>query len=150
MNLHLLKPGHKVGLRGGGTAEVLSETQDGEWILVRYLEADDPSLAGSEDLASANEIETLLGIVHPTEWRGHCTVHVHHVPEGEESEEGYEALTMGGVPYGVSITGYGDDSAQEALDQLLCALKAFGFSGTVRVEDATYIGGVQRYEVAVS
>ncbi len=58
MNLRTLKPGHKIMTRGGAQAEVLSETEDGEWIKVRYLEAkDDPSLVGTEDLVKESEIE---------------------------------------------------------------------------------------------
>jgi hypothetical protein len=75
---------------------------------------------------------------------------VHHVPESEESEECYEAVTMGGVPLGVSITASDSDTAREALDRLLGALKVFGYAGAVAVEDATYTGGIQRYEIEVS
>ena len=58
MDLRTLKPGHKIMTRGGAQAEVLSETEDGEWIKVRYLEAkDDPSLVGTEDLVEESEIE---------------------------------------------------------------------------------------------
>ena len=49
----MLKPGHKIRTREGAEAEVLSETQDGEWIRLRYLDnQDDPQIAGTEDLAS--------------------------------------------------------------------------------------------------
>jgi hypothetical protein len=150
MNLWILKPGHKVGLRGGGNAEVLAETQDGERIMVRYLEVPDhPALEGSENLTSADEIEVLLGVAPKTEWGEEIVVIVHHIPESEEAEEGYEALTMKGVPHNVSISAESSTSAQEALDQLLSGLKVFGFSGRVNVEDATYIGGMQQYKVEV-
>ena len=36
--------------RGGAQAEALSETEDGEWIKVRYLAKDHPSLVETEDL----------------------------------------------------------------------------------------------------
>ncbi len=75
---------------------------------------------------------------------------MHHVPESEESEEGYEAVTMGGVPLGVSINASDSDTAQAALDRLLGALKVFGYAGLVAVEDATYMGGIQRYQLEVS
>jgi hypothetical protein len=75
------------------------------------------------------------------------TIVLHHILESEESEGGYEAVTMKGVPHGVSITGSDPDSAEEALNQLISSLKAFGFARRAAVEDATYIGGVQRYEV---
>ncbi len=75
---------------------------------------------------------------------------VHHVPESEISgTEGYEAVTMKGVPFGVIITGADDESAEGALNQLVSGLKAFGFVGRVAVEDATNLGPVERYEVRV-
>ena len=52
-----------------------------------------------------------------------------------------------GIPYGVIVTGSAPDSAEEALDQLVSGLKAFRFVGRVTVEDATYVGGNQRYEL---
>lgn len=56
-------------------------------------------------------------------------------------------MTMMGVPYGVSVTGSDTDSAEDALKHLLDGLRAFGFGGRVAVEDATHVGGMQRYEV---
>jgi hypothetical protein len=82
-------------------------------------------------------------------WGDKVVVVLHHVPESEDFEGGYEAVTMMGVPYGVSVTGSDRDSAQGALSRLLSGLRAFGFTGRVAVEDATYIGGVERYEVEV-
>ncbi len=151
MDLWYLKPGHKIRTRDGAVAEVLSETEDGEWIRVRYLDgADDPLFAGTEDLAHKDEVEALLGMVHRSTWGDKVTVILHHVPESEESEEGYEAVTMKGVPHGVFITSEDSNSAEGALNRMLDALRAFGFAGRVAVEDATYIGGVQRYEVDLS
>lgn len=80
-------------------------------------------------------------------WDGKVTVLVHHVPETEDYEGGFEAVTMAGVPYSVIVTGSDRDSAGAALNNLLDGLQAFGFAGLVAVEDATYIGGVQRYEI---
>jgi hypothetical protein len=58
MNLRTLQPGDKILTRDGAQAEVLTETEDGEWIKVRYLEAkDDPSLEGMEDFVNEDEIE---------------------------------------------------------------------------------------------
>ncbi len=58
MDLRTLKPGDMILTREGAQAEVLSETEDGERIKVRYLEAkDDPSLVGTEDLVKESEIE---------------------------------------------------------------------------------------------
>jgi hypothetical protein len=42
MELWYLRPGHRIKMRDGAEAEVLSETDDGEWIQVRYLDGGDP------------------------------------------------------------------------------------------------------------
>jgi hypothetical protein len=150
MELWYLRPGHKVRTRDGAEAEVLSETEDGEWIRVRYLGGKDPLFAGTEDLAHRDEVEALLGVVHEDSWGDEVTVVLHHVPESKESEGEYEAVTMKGVPYGVIITGSAPDSAEGALNRLLDGIRAFSFRGRVAVEDATYVGGVKRYEVEVN
>ena len=50
MDRWVLRPGHKVRTRDGAEAEVLSETEDGEWIRIRYRDGqDDPLFAGTED-----------------------------------------------------------------------------------------------------
>jgi hypothetical protein len=69
MNLWLLKPGHRIRTLDGAEAEVLSETEDGSWIKVRYLEVeDDPSLVGTEDLVIESEVGALLGTVRMQGW----------------------------------------------------------------------------------
>lgn len=50
MDISSLKPGDKVRTAEGSLAEVLKPTQDGQWILVRYLEIRNPNLIGTEDL----------------------------------------------------------------------------------------------------
>lgn len=37
MNLWLLKPGHRIRTHDGAEAEVLAETEDGTWLMVRHL-----------------------------------------------------------------------------------------------------------------
>ena len=79
MDLWLLKPGHKIRTRDGAEAEVLSETEDGEWIRLRYLDNSDPLFGGTEDLAHGNEVEALLGMT-PTvhgarRYRSYCTAY---------------------------------------------------------------------------
>ena len=60
VNLWQLKPGHKIRTRNGAEAEVLTETEDGERIEVRYLEVkDEPSLVGTEDLVNEGDIEAI-------------------------------------------------------------------------------------------
>jgi hypothetical protein len=83
-------------------------------------------------------------------WGGKATIVVHRVPETDDYEGGYEAATMAGTPRGVVITSPGHASAEEALENLLTALGELGYAGTVAVEDATYVGGVQRYEMRVN
>ncbi len=99
MDLWLLKPGHKIRTVDGSEAEVLSETEDGEWIRVRYLEnRDDPQFVGTEDLASRDEVEALLGVAHKSTWGDRVMVILHHVPESVANESGYDAVTMGESP----------------------------------------------------
>jgi hypothetical protein len=60
MDLYELKPGDRVRTADGALAEVLKATEDGQWILVRYLgETDDPALIGTEDLCHEDEIEAI-------------------------------------------------------------------------------------------
>lgn len=57
MNLDDLRTGDRVRVAGGAVAEVLQPTQDGRWVLVRHVESPgDPSLVGTEDLCSEEEI----------------------------------------------------------------------------------------------
>lgn len=144
------KPGDVLHLHDGSRAEVLAPAEDGRRILARYLESTDGlSLVGTEDFILDRDIAAFTPAPPGPEWVEKVVVVVHHVPESEESEEGYEAVTMSGVPLGVSVSS-DSETAQEALDGLLGALKAFGYVGTVSVEDATYIGGTQHYELEVS
>ncbi len=60
VDLWQLKPGYKIRTRNGAEAEVLSETEDGERIKVRYLEdKDEPSAVGTEDLVHEGDIEAV-------------------------------------------------------------------------------------------
>ncbi len=147
--MRMLRPGNKIRTADGAKAEVLAETEDGSWIKVRYLDADDPLFAGTEDLVHEDEVEALLGIAERKEWGEKVTIMLHHVPESDEFEGGYEAVTIAGVPANVVVTGSDQDSAEGALNHLIAGLSAFGFSGRVAVEDATYIGGIERYEVEI-
>ncbi len=148
MNLRIFKSGHKVKMRDGAVASVLAETEDGNSIRIEYLESGGASSpVGAEDIVTEREIEALLGVAHPRTWGEGATAILHHVPESEDSEAGFEAVTMKGVPYGVVVTGYDPDSAEGALNNLLDGLRAFGFEGRLSVEDTTRPGAVERYEV---
>jgi hypothetical protein len=74
---------------------------------------------------------------------------IHRVPESEEYEGGFEAATMGGIPAMVIVTASDRDSKEEAFERLREGLSAFGFAGTLAVEDATGLGRPIRYEIDV-
>lgn len=137
MNLRLLKPGHKIRTRDGTEAEVLSEIEDGEWIRIKYLSGNDPLLGGTNDLSHKDEVEALLGVAVKGTWSEELTVIVHYRPEDEDSEGGYEATTITGVPHNVIVVTGNEDSAKGALNHLLDALRTFGFTGHVPPRSAT-------------
>ena len=144
-----LKPGDLAARQDGAWAAVLA-VMDGNRLRVRYTgEGGGPDLTGREDTWSVEEVLSFSPAPPGSEWTGRVTVIVHYVPESEETEGGYEAVTMGGVPLGVLVSTGEMESAQAAVDQLLGALAAFGFSGRASVEDATRAGEIQQYEVEV-
>ena len=52
-----LQVGDRVTTIDGNVALVLAPSEDGEWILVRYVETPgEPTLAGTEDLCSTDEL----------------------------------------------------------------------------------------------
>ena len=56
-----LPVGTRVKLRGGATAEVTANPQDGAWIFVRFVESPgDPSKADTEDMVFCTEV---IGVV---------------------------------------------------------------------------------------
>jgi hypothetical protein len=62
MDLYELKPGDRVRTIDGTVAEILNETQDGQWIKVRYVECDeDPEIVGTEDLCHEDELQETIG-----------------------------------------------------------------------------------------
>lgn len=148
MDLWSFKPGDELVMRDGAKVEVISPTEDGKWIRVRYVEVpEDPSLIGTEDLMAEGEVSGFSLASPGPEWGEAVQVVVHHVPESEESEETYEAVTMRGTPFGASITAESPDGSREALERLLGALAAFGYSGRVAVQDVTQSGASERYEI---
>jgi len=64
MNLYDLKPGDRVRVRSDSadiTAEVVLPTEDGRWILVRYVESPgSPELVGTQDVCSDDEVVEAL------------------------------------------------------------------------------------------
>jgi len=68
MDLWELKPGDKIRMTDGSVTEVVSGTEDGRWIKVRYLRtAEDQSLVGTEDLCREDEIQGRLATRPETE-----------------------------------------------------------------------------------
>ena len=60
MNLYELKRGDHARTVDGALVEIVNETEDGQWILVRYLaDTEDSALIGTEDLCDADELESL-------------------------------------------------------------------------------------------
>jgi hypothetical protein len=58
VGLYDLAIGDRVRLIGGLIAEIVSPTEDGRWIRVRYVESPaDPQLVDTEDLCAEEEIE---------------------------------------------------------------------------------------------
>lgn len=62
MDLYDLAIGDRVRLTDGSVAEVISATEDGRAVLVRYVESDDRSRLGTERLCSEDEIEERVGV----------------------------------------------------------------------------------------
>jgi hypothetical protein len=61
INLRLLRPGTKIGLSDGSTAEVVSNPLDGVWVFARYLSSpSDASLVGTEAMVFAQDIVAVL------------------------------------------------------------------------------------------
>ena len=61
MDLYDLKVGDRVRLFDGPVGEVLSETEDGQWIRVRYIESPlDRALLGTDDLCHLDELRELV------------------------------------------------------------------------------------------
>jgi len=61
MDLYDLKPGDRVRTADGAVVEVLAETEDGQWIKVRYVEAlEDPDLVDTEDLCHVDELQEVI------------------------------------------------------------------------------------------
>lgn len=147
---YAFKPGDRVARADGAWFEVLSAADAGDRLRVRRAGVGaDATLAGPVDELAVDDVISVSPAPPGPGWGDRVTVVVHHVPESEAGEAGYGAITMGGVPLGVSVEASDEEFAPEALDRLLGALAAFGYSGTVQVEDATYVGGIQRYELEV-
>jgi hypothetical protein len=148
MDLGRFGPGDILLLHDRSRAVVLAPSEDGRSIWARYVESSrEPSLVGTEESITKRMVAAFTPAPPGSEWGERVVVVVHHIPETEESEEGYEAVTMGGVPFGVFVTASDAESSSEAVDRLLGALRVFGYSGVVAVDDVTGLGRSERYEI---
>ena len=63
MDLYELKLGDRVRTVDGAVVEIVAETEDGQWIRVRYIDSpDDPELVGTEDLCHVDELQELTQV----------------------------------------------------------------------------------------
>lgn len=100
MDLGRFGPGDTLLLHDGSRAEVLAPSEDGRSIRARYVESSrEPSLVGTEESIADRMVAAFTPAPPGADWGARVAMVVHHVPETEESEEGYEAVTMGGVPF---------------------------------------------------
>ena len=61
VNLRLLRPGTKIGLSDGSTAEVVSNPLDGIWVFAKYLSAPkDPAMVGTQEMIFAQDVVEIL------------------------------------------------------------------------------------------
>ena len=61
VNLRLLRPGTKISLSDGSTAEVVSNPLDGIWVFAKYLSAPkDPAMVGTQEMIFAQDVVEIL------------------------------------------------------------------------------------------
>jgi hypothetical protein len=56
VNVRDLAVGTRVVLGSGAEVEIVSNPRDGVWIVGRYLSADDPAMAGEEEMIFAQDV----------------------------------------------------------------------------------------------
>jgi len=59
INVRTIPAGTRVTLASGAEVEVVSNPQDGVWLVGRYLTSDDPTLVGAEDMIFAQDVVSL-------------------------------------------------------------------------------------------
>jgi len=60
INVIAIEPGTQLKLVTGSLAEVVENVGDGQWLSVRYLESDDASLVGEEELVHASDVKAVV------------------------------------------------------------------------------------------
>ncbi len=94
MDLWLLTPGHTIRTRDGAEAEVLPETEDGEWIRVRYVDRGANSCSGARRTSlTGTKARSCWAWAHRSSWAENVRGILHHIPESEEPASEYEAVT---------------------------------------------------------
>ncbi len=61
INVISIEPGTRLKLVTGALAEVMENIGDGQWLNIRYVEADDASLVGEEELVHASDVKAIVG-----------------------------------------------------------------------------------------
>ena len=57
VNIRAIPPGTLIALLDGATAEIVSNPEDGVWVVARYLTSPaDPALVGQEEMIFAQDI----------------------------------------------------------------------------------------------
>lgn len=59
INVIAIEPGTRLKLVTGALAEVVENVGDGQWLSVRYVQADDASLVGVEELIHASDVKAM-------------------------------------------------------------------------------------------
>lgn len=62
VNISKLRRGDRIQTVDGNLAEVMDESQDGEWVKVRYVESSKPELIDTEDLCSVDDVESVSSV----------------------------------------------------------------------------------------
>ena len=61
IDIYALIPGQRLRTTDGALVEVLKKTEDGNWILVRYVaDPENPSVVDTEDLCHRSELKQLV------------------------------------------------------------------------------------------
>ena len=59
INVLSITPGTRLVLTSGAIAEVTENMEDGQWLMIRYLEADENMPTGEEELCHAADISSI-------------------------------------------------------------------------------------------
>jgi hypothetical protein len=60
INVISIEPGARLMLVTGALAEVVENVGDGQWLNIRYVEAEDASIIGEEELCHASDVKSIV------------------------------------------------------------------------------------------